>query len=43
MFSLPKGLAGAMFLIASDLIVARVAGDLDIPPLGLSSWRCSVR
>ena len=32
-----------MFMIASDLIVARVAGDLDIPPLGLSFWRCSVR
>jgi hypothetical protein len=32
-----------MFMIASELIVGRVAADLDIPPLGLSSWRCSVR
>jgi len=50
MFSLPKGLTGArwwphflltgaMFLFASDVIVGRLAADLDIPPLGLAFWR----
>lgn len=50
MFTLPTGLTGsriwphflltgAMFLFASDVIVGRLAADLDIPPLGLAFWR----